>query len=147
LPNASAPSSTATNKTAIDVVAAIIERDGPILITRRLQGTHLEGLWEFPGGKVHAGESHVAALQREIREELDAEITVGELVLSTTHHYEDRSVTLHFYRCSLHGEPRAVLGQEMRWTEPRHLRTLSFPPADAQLIDRLSGEPLGSGAA
>src|SRR5262245_30272350 len=87
LPNASEPSSTAATEPIITVVAAVIEAGETVLITRRLRGTHLEGLWEFPGGKVDAEETHDAALQREIREELDADLDVHELLLSTTHRY------------------------------------------------------------
>ena len=120
------------------MVAAIIELGGRILITRRLRGTHLEGLWELPGGKVDAGETHAAALRREIREELDVDVDVQQLVLSTTHHYPARSVALHFYRCSLGGTPRPMLGQEMRWVARDELRALEFPAADAELIAKLS---------
>ena len=136
MPNASAPSSTARNET-IDVVAAIIEDDQRVLVTRRLAGSHLEGLWEFPGGKVQPGEPHETALRREIREELDAEIDVHELVLATTHHYPGRSVALSFYRCSLRSEARAALGQDMQWTPRKDLTALAFPPADTELIELL----------
>jgi mutator protein MutT len=139
LPNASEPSSTTASDRTIAVVAGVIEDNGRILITRRLRGTHLEGLWEFPGGKVDAGESHTTALQREIEEELDARIEVHERILSTTHHYPSRSVALHFYRCVLLGEPRPMLGQEMRWVTRGELAALEFPPADAELIALLAG--------
>jgi mutator protein MutT len=123
----------------ITVVAAVIEQDDQFFLTRRHVGTHLEGLWEFPGGKVDAGESHPDALRREIREELDADVDVQELLFDITHDYPDRTVALYFYRCSLKGEPRPLLGQEMRWVERGELRSLGFPPADAELITLLSG--------
>jgi 8-oxo-dGTP diphosphatase len=123
----------------IDVVAAVVERDGLLLVTRRPPGTHLEGLWEFPGGKVQADETREAALAREIREELDADVDVGALVFDVTHAYPDRSVRLFFYACRLAGTPRAVLGQEMRWVPRDALGELEFPLADAELIRRLSG--------
>jgi mutator protein MutT len=123
----------------ITVVAAVIEQDDQFFLTRRHAGTHLEGLWEFPGGKVDAGESHPDALRREIREELDADVDVEELLFDITHEYPDRIVALYFYRCSLKGEPRPLLGQEMRWVERGELRSLGFPPADAELITLLSG--------
>jgi mutator protein MutT len=138
LPNASGPSSTGANKTVLTVVAAIIETGDTVLITRRLRGAHLEGMWEFPGGKVDAGETHTAALRREIQEELAADVAVHELVLSTTHHYPDRSVALHFYRCTLLGDAHALLGQEMRWARRNELAALEFPPADAELIELLA---------
>jgi mutator protein MutT len=122
----------------IVVVAAVIEQDGLFLVTRRLEGTHLAGLWEFPGGKVASGETHVQALEREIREELDAGVDVSELLLESQFDYTERRVSLHFYRCSLRGTPRPLLGQLMKWVPRAELRALDFPPADAELIDRLA---------
>ena len=118
----------------LEVVAAVIPQDDRFLLTRRQKGVHLEGLWEFPGGKIDPGEGHAEALRRELREELDTDVTVGELLLETTHHYPDRSVTLFFYRCTLAGEPRPLLGQEMRWVPRAELPSLGFPPADDELI-------------
>jgi 8-oxo-dGTP diphosphatase len=122
----------------ITVVAAVIERDERFLVTRRPTGVHLAGLWEFPGGKIDPDESHHAALKRELREELDADIDVGELTFATTHAYSDRNVELYFYRCTLLGSTRPLLGQEMRWVARLELSLLGFPPADAQLIERLT---------
>ena len=116
------------------VVAAVIEHDDRFLVTRRQAGVHLEGLWEFPGGKIDSHETHAEALRREIREELDADVTVGELALAVTHTYPEKTVTLYFYRCSLVGEPRPLLGQEMRWVTRDALATLGFPAADEELI-------------
>ncbi len=122
----------------IVVTAAVIERDGAFLVTRRLAGTHLEGCWEFPGGKCEAGESHAACLEREIREELECPAVVGDQVYSVSHEYPERTVELHFFRCELAGDPRPVLGQEMKWVSRAELHTLEFPPADAELIRMLS---------
>lgn len=121
----------------IIVVAAVIERDGAFLVTRRQAGVHLEGLWEFPGGKTDAQETHADALRREIREELDAEVAVRELALATSHAYPDRTVVLYFYRCELSGAPRPLLGQEMKWVRREALAALDFPPADEELIRML----------
>ena len=121
------------------VVAAVIEADDRFLLTRRPRGAHLEGLWEFPGGKVDTGESHGDALRREVREELDTDVEVGDLVLETSHDYPDRTVALHFYRCTLRGAPRPMLEQEMRWVSRAELATLGFPPADVELITLLTG--------
>jgi mutator protein MutT len=118
----------------VAVVAAIIQHDDRFLVTRRLAGVHLAGLWEFPGGKIDPDETHEAALAREIREELDTDIELGELVLATTHTYPEKSVTLYFYRCTLGGNPRPQLGQEMRWVDRDELASLEFPAADAELI-------------
>jgi 8-oxo-dGTP diphosphatase len=122
----------------VDVVAAVIEQDGRYLLTLRADGTHLAGHWEFPGGKVAAGESDVESLRREIREELGASIDVGERMLTTTFAYPTQTVRLHFYRCTLLDPPTALLGQEMRWVGPAELRTLPMPPGDAELIDLLT---------
>lgn len=124
----------------IVVVAAVIEADGTFLVTRRPEGVHLAGLWEFPGGKIDSHESHVQCLRREIREELDADVDVQELVFYTAHDYADRVLTLYFYRCTLIGEPRPRLGQQMRWVPREELPTLGFPPADEELIRKLVAE-------
>jgi 8-oxo-dGTP diphosphatase len=120
------------------VVAAVIEQDDRFLLTRRQDGVHLAGFWEFPGGKVADGESHAAALRREIQEELDTDVAVRELVLQTSHEYPERIVTLFFYRCDLLAAPRPMIGQEMAWVSRGELSSLSFPPADDELIRRLT---------
>ena len=120
------------------VVAAVVEQDQRVLVTRRPPGSHLAGMWEFPGGKIDDGESHPAALKREMREELDVEVNVVELEYRTTHAYPDRTVVIYFYRCELLGTPRPLLGQEMRWVERADLLSLGFPPADTELIERLA---------
>jgi mutator protein MutT len=122
------------------VTAAIIERREHVLVTRRLKGTHLEGVWEFPGGKCEPGESLHACMARELREELGIEATIGEEILSTAHDYPDRRVTLHFLRCHTDDEPAPLIGQEMRWVTREELDDLEFPPADAELIRILKGE-------
>ena len=127
-----------THPPRLIVVAAVVERDDSFLVTRRLEGTHLAGYWEFPGGKCDDGESHAACLAREMREELAVGVSVGELVLSVAHEYDDRTIELHFYRCELKGEPQPRLRQEMMWAPRAALRGLPFPPADEKLIDLLS---------
>jgi len=122
----------------IAVVAAVIEHDKRFLLTRRQDGVHLAGHWEFPGGKVGAGESHAEALRREIVEELDTDVVVQELVLETTHAYPQRTVTLFFYRCELIGLPTPMLGQQMEWVPRAELSSLLFPPADNELIRMLT---------
>jgi mutator protein MutT len=121
----------------LSVVAAVIEQDGQFLVTRRLPGVHLGGMWEFPGGKMDPAEEHDTALRRELREELGVDVTVGELVHQTTHAYPERTVALFFYRCALRGVPHPQLGQDMRWVTRQELPHLGFPPADVELIDRL----------
>ena len=120
------------------VVAAVIEEHDQFLVTRRQAGVHLAGLWEFPGGKIDPDETHAAALAREIREELDTDVEVGELIFHVTHDYPEQTISLFFYRCRLTGSPRPLLGQEMRWVPRAGLATLGFPPADEELIRRLT---------
>ena len=120
------------------VVAAVIERDGRFLVTRRQAGVHLAGMWEFPGGKIDSDETHVEALRRELREELDTDVSVGDLVLAVTHAYPEKTVTLYFYRCELMADPRPMLGQQMRWVDREELQTLGFPAADEELIKTLT---------
>ncbi len=122
----------------IVVTAAVIERDGAFLVTRRLRGTHLEGSWEFPGGKCEPGETQVACLQREISEELGTEVRVGREVCSIAHPYPERVVELHFFECELRGDPCPMIGQEMRWVPRSGLQSLEFPPADTELIRMLA---------
>ena len=119
------------------VVAAVIERDGRFLVARRLHGTHLAGCWEFPGGKIHPGETEERALQREISEELNTGISNARKIFHTAHSYQERIVELHFYRADLTGEPQPTLGQELRWITREDFGALEFPPADAELIDGL----------
>ena len=121
------------------VVAAVIERDGAFLLTLRPAGTHLAGHWEFPGGKCHPSETHIEALRRELFEELDIVADVGERVHEITHTYPEKTVALYFYRCDFRGEPKPMLGQEIRWVPRGELKTLAFPEADADLIEHLSG--------
>lgn len=124
--------------TPIIVVAAIIERDGSFLVTLRPDGTHLAGHWEFPGGKVHESETHIEALRREVFEELDCVVDVGELAHSVTHAYPEKTVQLFFYRCGLNGEPKPIIGQQMQWVRKSELSRLPFPEADRDLIRLLS---------
>ena len=123
---------------AVAVVAAVIEENDRFLVTRRQRGVHLEGMWEFPGGKIGPGETHEAALRRELLEELDSDAHVHELLFEVTHPYSDRTITLFFYRCTLAGQPRPMLDQEMRWVPRADLALLGFPPADEELIRRLT---------
>ncbi len=123
---------------AIVVTAAVIERDGRFLVTRRQKGVHLEGFWEFPGGKCDAGESLAACLARELREELLVDSRVGAEIFTTLHTYRERSVELHFLSCEILGTPVPQVGQEVRWVARDDLAALEFPPADAELIRRLT---------
>jgi len=123
----------------VEVVAALVRDDaGRYLITQRRSGSHLAGLWEFPGGKRESGESLEAALRRELTEELSARFVVGERVDTVQWEYPNRTVVIHFYRCRLESgtiEPREA--QTMAWVAPERLAELDFPPADRELITRL----------
>jgi 8-oxo-dGTP diphosphatase len=127
--------------THLIVTAAIVEREGRFLVTRRPAGTHLAGVWEFPGGKCEPGESLRDCMARELDEELGVTATIGDEVFTVTHRYADRIVELHFLACVITGDPVARLGQEMRWVDREMLGALEFPPADAALIQRLTGAP------
>lgn len=122
----------------VEVVAAVIECEGRILIARRPAALHMGGLWEFPGGKRKPDESARHALEREIREELGVGLTVGPLVETVDWAYPEKRVRLSFFRCAIDGEPRALEGQEIAWVAPPDLPRYEFPPADAALVTRLS---------
>jgi mutator protein MutT len=121
------------------VTAAVVRRGGTFLVTRRPRGVHLEGYWEFPGGKCEPGEPLEACLRREIAEELGVGVRVGRKILEVAHDYPDRTVELHFFDCELAGEPVPLIGQEVRWADRDDLGRLEFPPADAELIEWLQG--------
>ena len=120
--------------TSLVVTAAVVERDGSFLVTRRLKGVHLEGYWEFPGGKCDPGESLQACLRRELQEELAVDAEISDEILSTSHTYPERRVELHFFRVMLRGEPVPQQHQEMQWIPRERLRELELPPADDELV-------------
>jgi mutator protein MutT len=125
--------------TVVEVAAALVRDEaGRYLIARRRAGSHLAGLWEFPGGKREPGETLEACLERELREELTADFAVGEKVETVRWRYPERTVVLHFYRCRVRAgviEPRE--GQALEWVALDRLEQYSFPPADLALIARL----------
>jgi len=125
--------------TRLVVTAAVVERTGRVLVTKRQEGVHLAGHWEFPGGKCNPGESLAMCMARELREELDVDAIVGDELLATTYDYPGRRVELHFLRCDLLGEPVPQLGQDLLWVRREDLEMLDFPPADAELIRVLAG--------
>jgi mutator protein MutT len=126
-------------KPHFQVTAGIIRRDGRLLITRRPEGSHLAGMWEFPGGKQEPGETLEACLAREIGEELGVEIRVGERIRVVEHEYEEKRVTLHFFLCELPDATgvRGLQGQELRWVRPEELTSFRFPPPDHGVIEHL----------
>ncbi len=125
----------------VDVTAAVIWRDGRVLIARRPAHGLLGGLWEFPGGKQEPGETLPECLRREIREELGVEIEVGELVTSVRHAFTHYRITLHAFRCRLvDGEPQPIGCADTRWVTLAELDGFAFSAADRKVIAALRAE-------
>ena len=122
------------NKAAI----AIIEKDGKILIARREKDDPLRGKWEFPGGKIREGETPGECVKREICEELDIDIEVGDLLHSTQHTYDHMAIELYFYETTyLSGEIKPKEYRDIRWVEKGDLRKYDFPEANIPLLNIL----------
>ncbi|MFC7619850.1 (deoxy)nucleoside triphosphate pyrophosphohydrolase [Microlunatus sp. GCM10028923] len=122
----------------IDVVGAVVIREGKVLCAQRGPGGALAGLWEFPGGKIETGETAREALEREIREELCCDITVGDEVTTTVHDYDFGRVTLTTYFSDLiSGDVRLTEHSDVRWLEPRSLADLDWAPADLPAVERV----------
>jgi mutator protein MutT len=122
----------------VDVAAALVFREGKLLITQRYADAHLGGLWEFPGGKREPNETFEDCLRRELREELGIEVAVGELVESLTHAYPEKTVHLKFYRCRWEKHEPQLLGcSAFRWVRAGELKDYAFPAADARLLGSL----------
>ncbi|MBI3853698.1 MAG: 8-oxo-dGTP diphosphatase MutT [Verrucomicrobia bacterium] len=127
--------STTPSTQPVEVAAGLIFRDGKLLITQRPADAHLGGLWEFPGGKRHPGESFEECLRRELFEELGIEVTVGALVEEITHAYPEKTVRLKFFRCRWErNEPRALGCPAFLWVNLSELAGHEFPAADAELL-------------
>ena len=125
-------------KNCVEVSAALIFRDGKLLITQRHADAHLGGLWEFPGGKREPNETFEQCLVREIREELGLEISVGELFEEVVHAYPEKTVRLKFFICKiLSGEPQPLDCAAVKWVTKAELATVDFPAADARLLKKL----------
>lgn len=119
----------------IHVVAAVLEKHGKYFIAQRPQDKQLGGFWEFPGGKVEQGETHSEALKREMMEEFDAEITVGEFIVSTENVIGDRTVVLHFYRSYLKTDRLTPLEHEdTAWLSTDELERYQLAPADRDVV-------------
>jgi mutator protein MutT len=136
------PPSTSTknlkSKNCVEVSAALIFRNGKLLITQRHANAHLGGLWEFPGGKREVGETFESCLVREIREELGVEIFVGELFQEIIHAYPEKTVLLRFFICKIRsGEPQPLGCAAFRWVDKAEFADFDFPAADAQLLEKL----------
>ncbi len=122
----------------IRVVAAVIEKDGRYLITQRRSSAVLPELWEFPGGKVEAGEDDSQALSREIRERLGVEVRVGEMISFVSHPYEHYTVDLYLYECALLTDElvrKAV--KDFQWITSKQFDDYCFTPADEASMNML----------
>jgi 8-oxo-dGTP diphosphatase len=119
------------------VAVALIDADGRVLLARRPDGKEHGGLWEFPGGKIHEGETPEAALIRELKEELGIDVPARCLAPLTfaSHTYENFHLLMPLYICrNWHGEPEPLEGQTLAWVRKDRLSTYPMPPADAPLI-------------
>jgi 8-oxo-dGTP diphosphatase len=126
----------------IRVVAAVIERDGHYLITQRRPSAVLPLLWEFPGGRVEAGETDITALRREVKHRLGVEIEVGQLISFVSHPYEKYVVDLYLYECRLGGaEPSAQNVSAFTWAASAEFDRYPFTPADEASMTKLLGVP------
>jgi len=124
----------------IRVVAAVLEKDGKYLITQRRTSAVLPLMWEFPGGRVEAGETDAQALKREVMHRLGGDIDVGKLISFVSHPYEHYVVDLFLYECALLGdklEPRAVTAY--KWVSSAEFDQYSFTPADEASMNKLLG--------
>lgn len=126
----------------IEVVAAIIRRGDSVFATQRGYGDFKDG-WEFPGGKVEAGESPEDALRREIREELETEIGVGHLIDTVEYDYPAFHLSMRCYACSIvSGNLHLVEHESARWLSAAELRCVNWLPADDQLLPLIERELL-----
>ena len=122
----------------IEVVAAILHRDGAYFATQRRYG-EFEGMWEFPGGKIEPGESREVALKREIQEELGVDIAIENLLCTTENDYPSFHLTMHCYLCSIaSGEIELREHKSARWLRPDELGSVEWLPADKDVISRLN---------
>lgn len=122
----------------IEVSAGLVFHAGRLLITQRRAQDHLGGLWEFPGGKRHVGETFEQCLVRELQEELAIDVAVGELIETICHAYPEKTVLLKFFQCRLvRHEPQAIGCAAFAWVTRAQLDQYPFPPADARLLEQL----------
>jgi 8-oxo-dGTP diphosphatase len=130
-------------KSVIAVAAGVLDdADGRVLITQRRAGSHAAGRWEFPGGKLRAGESPGQGLARELEEELGILVQHADPLIAYRHEYDRRIVDLHVWRVSRYrGQPSGREGQPLRWIEVADLLSCGLLPADRPIVDLLLAEP------
>ncbi|MFC7332701.1 (deoxy)nucleoside triphosphate pyrophosphohydrolase [Rhodocista pekingensis] len=127
-------------RTVLVVAAALVDVDGRVLLAQRPPGKSLAGLWEFPGGKVHEGETPEQALVRELREELGIDTASSCLAPLTfaSHRYDSFHLLMPLYACRVwKGEPTPQEGQALAWVRPARMRDYPMPPADLPLVAML----------
>ncbi|RXN73551.1 8-oxo-dGTP diphosphatase MutT [Providencia rettgeri] len=126
-------------KKNLHIAAGIIRNSQQqIFITKRPEGTHMAGFWEFPGGKLEKGELPEAALIRELEEEVGIIVTQSELFHRVDHEFDDRFITLYFFMVSAwDNEPYGKEGQVSRWVAQQDLVADEFPPANRVIVDML----------
>lgn len=123
----------------INVVAAVIMKEGKVFATQRGYGEFKDG-WEFPGGKVEAGESPEEALCREIREELEVEVNVGDLIYTIEYDYPAFHLSMKCYACTIAGgSPHLLEHEAARWLSADQLDSVAWLPADITLIPKIAG--------
>ena len=121
------------------VAAALYDRDGRVLIAERPAGKHMAGRWEFPGGKVNAGETEAHALTRELREELGIEVTSSRPFMRLAHSYDDRDVELSMWIVEHYaGAPQSLDGQRLKWVQPARLLDEDILEADRAFVEALA---------
>ena len=125
----------------IDVTAAIIWKEDKILIAKRAKGEHLEGLWEFPGGKIDKDETAEQCLQRELFEEFGIETKIGKFVCENFHDYENKQIRLIAFNV-LHksGDFTLNVHDEIKWVLPIDINNYNFAPADIPIVNKLIAE-------
>lgn len=125
----------------VKVTAAILEKDGKIIIAQRKNSDHLSGKWEFPGGKIEPGETPQECLARELKEEFDIEATIGAHIGSNVHHYDHISIELSAYRASWVSGAISMNDHEAyRWITVDQLGKFDFAPADIPFVDMLRSD-------
>jgi len=130
----------------IEVVGAAIMRDGKLFTAQRPAGKEIGLKWEFPGGKIEAGETAQQALVREIREELKTEVQVNEYIATVRHQYPTFHLTMQVFRCTLKG-PEPVLTEHVdsRWITDQEIDSLDWAPADYKILGQIKQCLLSSG--
>jgi mutator protein MutT len=131
-------------KPHFEVTAGLVWKDGQVLVAKRPEGSHLAGMWEFPGGKKERGESTNECVEREIQEELGIKVKAEKAFMRVEHDYGSKSITLHVHNCTcIEGVPKPLQCAEVKWIDPIDLKRLTLPPPDAKIVDVLCRSQFG----